>query len=91
MLTRSMGPMQPSAPWTSILLEKHLLGLLVNVALLPIALRVTRFNICVVQALFTEVVVIGSCLGHRYYSFRDQRRRDSDDPAVYASTVVPKD
>jgi hypothetical protein len=32
-----------------------------------------------VQALFTGVVVICSYLGHKYYSFRGGRLRDTDD------------
>src|SRR5450759_5620288 len=47
----------------------YLVTLLVNLALLPIALQVTPFNIYVVQALFTGVVVICSYLAHKYYSF----------------------
>jgi putative flippase GtrA len=69
----------------------YLLTLLVNLALLPIALRVTPFNIYVVQALLTGVVVICSYLAHKYYSFGGRSRRDSGDAPIYDPTAVPKD
>ena len=51
----------------------YFLTLLVNLALLPIALQVLPLNIYVVQACFAVMVVIGSYLGHKYYSFRGGR------------------
>jgi putative flippase GtrA len=48
----------------------YFLTLLVNLALLPIALRVTPFNIYVVQALLTVIVIVCSYLSHKYFSFR---------------------
>jgi putative flippase GtrA len=69
----------------------YLLTLLVNLALLPVALRVTQFNIYVVQALFTGVVVVCSYLAHKYYSFGGRSRRDSGDAPVYDPTAVSKD
>jgi putative flippase GtrA len=69
----------------------YLLTLLVNLALLPIALRVTPFNIYVVQALFTGVVVICSYLAHKYYSFGGRPRGDSGGAPFYDPTAVSKD
>jgi putative flippase GtrA len=48
--------------------------LAVNLVLLPIALRVLPFNIYVVQALLTLIAVVGSYLGHKYFSFGAERR-----------------
>jgi hypothetical protein len=45
----------------------------------------------VVQALLTGVVVVGSYLGHKYYSFRGGRRRDSGDASFYDPAAVSKD
>ena len=67
------------------------LTLLVNLALLPIALRVTPFNIYVVQALFAGAVVICSYLAHKYYSFGGRSHRDSGDAPSYDPTAVSKD
>jgi putative flippase GtrA len=69
----------------------YLLTLVVNLALLPIALRVTPFNIYVVQALFTGVVVICSYLAHKYYSFGGRSHRDPGDASFYDPTAVSKD
>ncbi len=69
----------------------YLITLLVNLAVLPVALRVTPLNIYVVQALFTGVVVICSYLAHKYYSFGGRSRRDSGDAPFYDPTAVPKD
>jgi len=48
--------------------------LAVNLVLLPIALRVLPFNIYVVQALLTMIAVVGSYLGHKYFSFGGDRQ-----------------
>ena len=69
----------------------YFLTLLVNLALLPIALRVLPFNIYVVQALFTVVVVVCSYLAHKYYSFRGGRHGQTDDIPVHDPTAVFKD
>jgi len=69
----------------------YVLTLLVNLALLPIALRVTPFNIYVVQALLTGVVVICSYLAHKYYSFGGRSQRDSGDASFYDPTALSKD
>jgi putative flippase GtrA len=69
----------------------YLITLLANLALLPVALRVTPLNIYVVQALFTGMVVICSYLAHKYYSFGGRSRRDSGDAPVDDPTAVAKD
>src|SRR5664280_1892777 len=69
----------------------YILTLLVNLAVLPIALRVTPFNIYVVQALFTGVMVICSYLAHKYYSFGGGSHRESGDVPVYDPTSASKD
>jgi putative flippase GtrA len=85
---RSRGSVFRELPRFSLV---YLLTLLVNLALLPIALRVTPFNIYVVQALFTGVVVICSYVAHKYYSFGGGSRRDSADAPGYDPTAVSKD
>ena len=69
----------------------YLVTLLVNLVLLPIALRVTPFNIYVVQALLTGVVVICSYLAHKYYSFGGRSRGDSRDVPSFDPTAVSRD
>jgi len=54
----------------------YLATLIVNLALLPIALKALPFNIYGIQALFTAVVVVCSYISHKYYSFRGSRYRD---------------
>jgi putative flippase GtrA len=85
---RSRAPVFRELPRFSLV---YILTLLVNLALLPIALRVTPFNIYVVQALLTGVVVICSYLAHKYYSFGGRSHRDSGDASFYDPTAVSKD
>jgi putative flippase GtrA len=85
---RSRGPVIKELPRFSLV---YLATLLVNLALLPIALRVLPFNIYVVQALFAVAVVVSSYLAHKYYSFRGGRRRDAADIPAYDPAAVPKD
>jgi putative flippase GtrA len=73
---RSQGPKLRELPRFSLV---YLATLVVNLALLPVALRVLPFNIYVDQALFLVVVVVSSYLAHKYYSFRGDHRRDSVD------------
>jgi putative flippase GtrA len=77
---RSRDPMLRELPRFSLV---YLATLVVNLAALPVALAVLPFNIYVVQALFTVLVVAGSYLGHKYYSFGGRRLRDSGDPSLY--------
>ena len=77
---RSRGSVLRELPRFSLV---YLATLLVNLALLPIALSVLSFNIYVIQALFTALVVICSYLAHKYYSFSGGRHRDGHDRAPY--------
>lgn len=84
----SRGPMLRELPRFSLV---YLATLVVNLALLPFALAVLPFNIYVIQALFTVVVVIGSYLGHKYYSFGRRRGRDADVTPIYDPGAAAKD
>jgi putative flippase GtrA len=66
---RSRGPILRELPRFSVV---YFLTLLVNLALLPVALAVLPFSIYMVQALFTAAVVVASYVGHKYFSFRDR-------------------
>jgi len=85
---RSHGPVLRELPRFSLV---YLVTLVVNLALLPVALQVLPFNIYVVQALFLGAVVVCSYLGHKYYSFRDGRHRDAGDTSFYDPTAASKD
>lgn len=85
---RSRGSVLKELPRFSLV---YLAALVVNLVLLPVALRVLPFNIYVDQALFTGVVVVSSYLGHRYYSFGGGRRGDSGDAARYDPKAEAKD
>ncbi len=85
---RSPGPILGELPRFSLV---YLATLLVNLALLPIALAVLPFNIYVIQALFSVLVIIGSYLGHKYYSFGGRRRRDAHRTSLYDPTPVSED
>ena len=77
---RSRGPILRELPRFSLV---YFVTLVANLALLPVALTLLPFNIYVVQALLTAVVVVCSYLSHRYYSFRDGRQRDSANASLY--------
>lgn len=83
---RSRGPVLRELPRFSIV---YLLTLAANLAVLPVALEVLPFNIYVVQALFTGVVVVCSYLAHRYYSFGRARPGDATDSPRYDAGVPP--
>lgn len=85
---RSRGPVLKELPRFSLV---YLATLLVNLGLLPVTLRVLPFSIYVVQGLLTGVVVICSYLGHKYYSFRGGRRRDSGDASFSDPAAVSED
>jgi putative flippase GtrA len=85
---KSRGPMLSELPRFSLV---YFATLVVNLMLLPVALAVLPFNIYVIQALFTTIVVIASYLSHKYYSFGGPRRRDASRPPLYDPTAVPKD
>jgi putative flippase GtrA len=81
---RSRGPILKELPRFSLV---YFVTLIVNLAALPIALNVLPFNIYVVQALLTAVVIVCSYLSHRYYSFGGNRSQNVppaalDDPSA---------
>jgi putative flippase GtrA len=77
---RSGGPMLRELPRFSLV---YAVTLVANLLLLPVALRVLPFSIYVDQLLFLSVVVAGSYLGHKYYSFGGARRGDSTNMPAY--------
>jgi putative flippase GtrA len=85
---RSRGPILREFPRFSLV---YVVTLVVNLALLPVALTLLPFNIYVVQALLTVVVVVSSYLSHRYYSFGSERRRDAPTTSFYDPPAVPED
>jgi len=85
---RSHGPVLRELPRFSLV---YLASLLVNLALLPIALHVLPLNIYGVQALLTVLVVVCSYLSHKYYSFRDRHPRDSGDAPFYDPAAGSED
>ena len=85
---RSRGSILRELPRFSLV---YFATLVVNLMLLPIALTVLPFNIYVIQALFTIVVVIASYLGHKHFSFGGPRRRDASGRSLYDPTAVPED
>jgi putative flippase GtrA len=85
---RSHGSVLREFPRFSLV---YLLTLVVNLSLLPVALSVLPFNIYIVQALLTTVVVASSYLSHRYYSFGAGRRRDGTATPDYDPPAVPED
>jgi putative flippase GtrA len=68
---RSRGSILRELPRFSLV---YLVTLVINLVLLPIALRILPFNIYLTQAVLTVVVVIGSYLGHRSFSFGGRSR-----------------
>lgn len=67
---RSRGPILRELPRFSLV---YFVTLIVNLALLPIALNVLPFNIYGVQALLLVIVIICSYLSHKYFSFGGER------------------
>jgi putative flippase GtrA len=57
----------------------YVVTLLLGLVALPILLRTLPFNIYMIQAGFTAVVVVASYLSHKYFSFGGSRKR----PAVH--------
>jgi putative flippase GtrA len=85
---RSRGPILRELPRFSLV---YFVTLLVNLALLPVALNVLPFNIYVVQALLTVVVIVCSYVSHRYYSFGGKRLQDASRASSYDPPAVPED
>jgi putative flippase GtrA len=65
---RSQGPILRELPRFALI---YVAALVANLVLLPVALRVLPFDIYVIQASLTALVVIGAYLGHKYFSFRE--------------------
>lgn len=63
---RSRGPVGREFPRFATV---YVATLVVNLALLPIALNFLPFNIYLVQAAFTAAVVVLSYLSHKFFSF----------------------
>jgi len=53
----------------------YVITLVAGLVMLPILVHTLPYNLYVIQALFTAVVVVLSYLSHKYFSFRDGRRR----------------
>jgi putative flippase GtrA len=70
---RSRGPILRELPRFALV---YFVTLIVNLALLPIALTVLPFNIYGVQALLLVIVIACSYLSHKYFSFGTERRTD---------------
>jgi putative flippase GtrA len=85
---RSRGSILREFPRFSLV---YVVTLVVNLALLPIALHVLPLNIYAVQALLTVLVVVCSYLSHKHFSFRDRHPRDSGDASFYDPTAVSRD
>jgi putative flippase GtrA len=64
---RSHGRVWSEIPRFSMV---YLLTMVANLVALPFLLHVLPFNVYVVQAFFTMLVVMVSYLGHRFFSFR---------------------
>ena len=85
---RSRGSVLKEIPRFSLV---YVASLLANLALLPIALRVLPFSIYVDQALFLEMMVVCSYLGHKYYSFGGRQGGDSGSGAGYPANSAAED
>ena len=81
---RSRGSILRELPRFSLV---YLVTLAINLVLLPIALRILPFNIYLTQAVLTAIVVIGSYLGHRSFSFGGRPRPPAG--STSSSTLAP--
>ena len=72
---RSRGPILRELPRFSLV---YAITLVANLALLPIALTVLPFNIYVIEALFTGVLIVASYLSHSHFSFGGRQEADVD-------------
>jgi putative flippase GtrA len=69
----------------------YVVTLVVNLALLPIALHVLPLNIYAVQALLTVLVVVCSYVSHKQFSFRGGHRGPTGDASSYDPAAVSED
>ena len=51
----------------------YLLTMAANLVALPFLVRLLPFNLYVIQAMFTALVVVASYLGHKFFSFRGRQ------------------
>ena len=85
---RSRAPIRTEFPRFATV---YVATLLVNLALLPVALAILPFNIYVIQAVFTAVVVVLSYLSHKFFSFGRGRRDALGARAPTESLIEPGD
>ncbi len=85
---RSRGSMIREFPRFALV---YVVSLVVGLVLLPIGLALLPLSIYVVQALLTVLVIVGSYLSHRYYSFGTWRRRNVPGTPVYDPPVRSED
>ena len=85
---RSHGPILRELPRFSTV---YVATLVVNLILLPIALRVLPFSIYIVQGLLLVIVVVSSYLAHKYYSFGGHQHRDSRPVSSYDPPAITRD
>ena len=81
---RSRGPISRELPRFAVVYAGTLL---VNLALLPIALGVLPFSIYVIQAVFTGLVVVLSYLAHKFFSFGGRVPSDGDGSTPYGASM----
>jgi putative flippase GtrA len=72
---RSRNPILQELPRFSVV---YVATLLVNLAILPIALATLPLSIYVIQVLFTSAVVVASYFAHRHFSFGGGRGRHTE-------------
>jgi len=85
---RSRGSILREFPRFSLV---YVVTLVVNLALLPIALHVLPLNIYAVQALLTVLGIVCSYLSHKHFSFRGGHHRRSSDTSFDDPAAVSDD
>ena len=83
---RSRGPILKELPRFAVV---YVATLLVNLALLPIALEALPFSIYLIQAVFTAVLVVLSYLAHRFFSFGGRRSSGSGGSKSFGPSIEP--
>ena len=79
---RSRGPVPREFPRFSLV---YVVTLAANLVVLPAALRVLPFNIYVVEGIFTGLVVVGTYVSHKHFSFRGSAAPPSVSPSSTAA------
>jgi putative flippase GtrA len=85
---RSRGSILREFPRFSLV---YVVTLVVNLALLPIALHVLPLNIYAVQALLTVLVVVCSYLSHKHFSFGGGHRGPSGEASLREPSGAQED